>query len=750
VLGTPNYFGSEERGLTWSAMAGDAHQRAAELRGEVRNKLVNPDRFYPKMWKKAEDVAHGLMSLEEYTDHLFSLEDKHPIALRHILGLKTRQTAIDPADVDLSTGNHAMPVVIGAMSFGSQGELSYKAYAQAAADLDIICVNGEGGELPELMGNYRRNRGQQIASGRFGVNIRFLNSVEYLEIKIGQGAKPGEGGHLPGYKVTAQVAEARSTTPGVALISPSNNHDLYSIEDLAQLIDELKTANTHAKVSVKIPVVPGVGIIAVGIAKAGADIINLTGYEGGTGAARAHALRHVGLPAEIGLMLAHRALIDSGLRESVELWADGGMKSGRDVVKMMCLGANRVGFGTLAMVAVGCTICRGCHEGTCHVGITTHVKTREEAEDKGFKSFRPFEEKGSSDGIVTLFNMLGDDIRVWTAALGVERVQDLVGRADLLEQIAMCDQVDLSPLLTPVPEQAREAALPGGRRLTRPRNTLSKQITWLVKEQVERGEIEMTYDDEQVMAHDRALGTHLAGAIARGDIPEDRIEAIHLSFSNSAVPGNGLAAFLDEPLTVLVEGGAQDGVAKCARGGTVAVLKGLNHNGKHLDGSVGKSFAYGAQGGFFIVQGDADTRACIRLSGADVVFGGEITQPLRDEDGGIGARANLKGYAFEYMTSGRALVLGDPGPWMCAGMSGGVIYQRVQPSMGLDVDAIRRRIAKGSPVELSKLDERGINDVRDLLGRYIATLGANNQPEAAEHLHALFDEPQRHFIKIAP
>ena len=233
------------------------------------------------------------------------------------------------------------------------------------------------------MGLYPKNRGQQVASARFGVNIGFLNSVDLIEIKIGQGAKPGEGGHLPGFKVTEQVAAARQTTPGVALISPSNNHDLYSIEDLAQLIDELKTANPKARVSVKIPVVPGVGIIAVGVAKAGADIINLTGYEGGTGAARAHALRYVGLPAEIGLLLSHRALIESGLRDRVELWADGGMKSGRDVVKMLCLGANRVGFGTMAMVAVGCTICRKCHEGTCHVGITTHIKTKEEAEAQG-------------------------------------------------------------------------------------------------------------------------------------------------------------------------------------------------------------------------------------------------------------------------------------------------------------------------------------------------------------------------------
>ncbi|MDX1992451.1 MAG: glutamate synthase-related protein, partial [bacterium] len=749
IFGMPNYFGSEGRGLTWSQLKAEAEERAAELRGEKKNKLENPDRFYPKMWKKAEDVAHGEMTLEEYTQVLLNLEETQPVSIRHILGLKPSSKEVNPADVDLTTGEHDLPVLIGAMSFGSQGELAYKAYAEAAYRLNILCVNGEGGELSDIMGKYPRNRGQQVASGRFGVNIEFLNSCGLIEIKIGQGAKPGEGGQLPGYKVTEQVAAARKTVPGVSLISPANNHDLYSIEDLAQLIDELKTANPLAKVSVKIPVVPGVGIIAVGVAKAGADIINITGYEGGTGAARAHALRHVGLPSEIGVWLAHRALIESGLRDDVELWCDGGMKSGRDVVKLLCLGANRVGFGTLAMVAVGCTICRGCHEGTCHVGITTHIKTKEEATLKGLKSFEPRDYDRAVEGICNVFNMLSDDIRKWTAKLGFTRTRDLVGRADLLEQIDMHDRIDLTPLLRRAPTVSKKQMPPGGRRVTRPRNTLSKQITSIVAENIKRGEPEITYDDEQVMAMDRALGTHLSGALKRGEIKHcEEIEAIHLSFSNSAIPGNGLAAFLDAPINVMVEGGAQDGVAKGAKGGTVTVLKGLNHDGQRIDGSVGKSFAYGAQGGVFIVQGDADTRACIRLSGADVIFGGEIEKPLRDEDGCLGTRANLKGYAFEYMTSGRALVLGDPGPWMCAGMTGGVIYQRVQPEMGLTLDALRRRIAIGATVEIFPLDEQGIEDVRELLGKYIQTLEVNNQAEATEHLYGLLRRPQDFFVKI--
>lgn len=749
-IGTPNYFGSRQRGLSWDDLKTDAIQRAAELRGETSNKLDNPDRLYPKMWKKIEDMALGELGLDEYTEFMLKLEREMPVAPRHILGLKTSDNDIDPQMVDTSIKRHDLPILIGAMSFGSQGELAYKAYGEAAYRLNIICVNGEGGELPEVMGRYPHNRGNQIASARFGVNIAFLNSCDILEIKIGQGAKPGEGGQLPGYKVTEQVALARSTSPWVDLISPSNNHDLYSIEDLAQLIDELKTANPNARVSVKIPVVPGVGIIAVGIAKAGADIINITGYEGGTGAARAHSLRHVGLPAEIGLWLAHRALTDSGLRDNVELWADGGMKSGRDVLKMMCLGANRVGFGTLAMVAVGCTICRKCHEGTCHVGITTHIRTKEEALEKGIKHFDPRDFDLAVQGICNVFELLGEDIRRWTAKLGFTRAQDVVGRADLLEQIALHDDIDLTPLTQRVPHVPKRQPQPGvGHLLTRPRNTLSKQITSLIAEQMAHGETELTYDDEQVMAMDRALGTHLCGALTRGEIPNrDTLTAVHLSFSNSAVPGNGLAAFLDAPVDVLVEGGAQDGVAKCARNGVVAILKGLNHNGQRLDGSVGKSFAYGAQGGRFIVQGYADTRACIRLSGADVIFGSEVTEPLRDDLGGLATRANLKGYACEYMTSGRVLVMGDPGPWMCAGMSGGVVYQRIQPEMRLTVDAIRRRLAKGAMVDIFQMDEKGIDDVRDLLGFYISTLEHYNQAEEVAHLHALLSRPQDHFVKI--
>ena len=277
------------------------------------------------------------------------------------------------------------------MSFGSQSEPAFRAYAEAAKAINILCVNGEGGEIRDMYGNYRKWRGQQVASGRFGVSAEMLNSSYVAEIKIGQGAKPGEGGHLPGKKVSEKVAAARNAAPGTDLISPSNNHDLYSIEDLAELIDELKTVNPDVRVSVKVPVVPNIGTIGLGIAKAGADIITLSGFEGGTGAARQHALRHVGLPSDIGTRAVHRALMEAGIRNRVEIWADGGYRHGHDIVKLHCLGANRVAFGTLAMVSLGCTICRGCQLDTCHVGIATQIETVEQADEHGLKKFTPQE-----------------------------------------------------------------------------------------------------------------------------------------------------------------------------------------------------------------------------------------------------------------------------------------------------------------------------------------------------------------------
>jgi glutamate synthase (NADPH) large chain len=654
------------------------------------------------------------------------------------------------------------------MSFGSQGEVAYRAYAEAAKRINVIAMNGEGGEIQDMYGRYPLWRGQQVASGRFGVTGEMINSSYLVEIKIGQGAKPGEGGHLPARKVTERVAAARNATAGTDLISPSNNHDLYSIEDLAELIDELKTANPDVRVSVKVPVVPNIGTIGVGIAKAGADIITLSGFEGGTGAARSHALRHVGLPSDIGTRAVHLALMEAGIRSRVEIWADGGFRHGHDIVKLHCLGANRVGFGTLAMVSLGCTICRGCQLDTCHVGIATQIESEEEAQLKGLKKFTPQVFEQAAESCARFFSAMGEEVRELTASLGFERAQDLVGRSDLLVQARASSAVDLHELIRPLdemldlepldlprPADEREAAglIAASPIRMRPKAT-SARIAALAGDVVPGRVLEREWD-EPADADDRVLGTELAGAIARRRIydagpPPGAGTMASLSFNAGSVGGQGLGAFNVHGIDITVEGGAQDGVAKTMYGGKVAVMKALDRFGRRAGGSVGKSFAYGAQRGRLFVQGDADSRFCIRLSGADVVIGGEPLRPLDDSLGCLADRANIKGFAFEYMTAGRAVVLGDPGPWLCAGQTGGRVYLRVNPDWNLDLAALARRRGKGAKVAIEDLDDQGVRDVGELLRAYADELHATGQDDEAERILGLAAAPGEHFLMSVP
>ena len=453
IFQTEAFAASASGGTGFADLDEDTNDRARALSGDDEAaKPAKTFRFYPKVYKAAIATANGTGSYEDYSQKVRDLEKQSPISMRHIMGLKGDRDPVDPAGVDAGVGHHDYPIVISSMSFGSQSEPAFRAYAEAAKATNILCVNGEGGEIRDMYGHYRKWRGQQVASGRFGVSAEMLNSSYLAEIKIGQGAKPGEGGHLPGKKVSEKVAAARNAAPGTDLISPSNNHDLYSIEDLAELIDELKTVNPDVRVSVKVPVVPNIGTIGLGIAKAGADIITLSGFEGGTGAARQHALRHVGLPSDIGTRAVHRALMEAGLRNRVEIWADGGYRTGHDIVKLHCLGANRVGFGTLAMVSLGCTICRGCQLDTCHVGIATQIETVEQAQEHGLKKFTPQEVDLAAESCARFFSSMGEEVKQVVASLGYERAQDLVGRYDLLEQVAAHDKIDLAPLITPLEE----------------------------------------------------------------------------------------------------------------------------------------------------------------------------------------------------------------------------------------------------------------------------------------------------------
>ncbi len=753
IFQTPNFCGSERGGLTFARLEGDHRARDAVARSREKQPVPAQFRLYPRIWKMVGAVAKMEENYTDLSRHIRQLEAENPLAIRHLIDFRFADApAVDPQEVDTSVGGHDLPILFSAMSFGSQGETPFRIYAEAARRLNILCMNGEGGEIADMLGKYRRHRGQQVASGRFGVHMDLLNSADVLEIKVGQGAKPGEGGHLPGFKVTAKIAAARNATIGVGLISPSNNHDIYSIEDLAQIIEELRTANPHARIAVKVPAVAGIGTISLGIAKAGADIITISGYDGGTGAARKHAIKFVGLPAEIGVREAHRALAEAGLRRRVELWADGGARSGRDVVKLMLLGANRVGFGTLPMVVIGCTACRGCHLDTCHVGIATQVETVEEAGRRGLKRFVP---RVLENGVIyetTFFRALGEEIRTLTARLGIRRSQDLVGRADLLLQAQGEERLDLTDLLAPIAADGGRRREPKVRIIRKPLNYLTSLIAGLVTEAFEGGEERVRYDDYNASSSDRAIGTRLAGAMTRA-VAEGRYgegKEVLLHFGRDSIPGNGLAAFNIPRINIRVEGGAQDGVGKSARGGRIVILKGENRNGLRVGGAVGKGLAYGATGGTFFIQGDADSRAGIRLSGADVVLGGRLRRPLDDTAGNIAGRANVKGFAFEYMTAGRAVVLGDPGPWICSGMTGGTVYCHLDEALGMTREALRRRLARGAGVEIRNLEEEDVAGLGELLLQYHRELLHSHQTEEADWVEQVLARCRTRFVKIVP
>jgi glutamate synthase (NADPH) large chain len=771
IFQTEAFAASDSGGVGFAGLDESSNERARILCGEDDAKPAKTFRFYPKVYKAAIATANGSGSYAEYSEKVRDLEAQSPISMRHIMGLVgDREPIADASAVDAGVGHHDYPVVISSMSFGSQSEPAFRAYAEAAKSINILCVNGEGGEIRDMYGKYRKWRGQQVASGRFGVSAEMINSSYVAEIKIGQGAKPGEGGHLPGKKVSEKVAAARNAAPGTDLISPSNNHDLYSIEDLAELIDELKTVNPDVRVSVKVPVVPNIGTIGLGIAKAGADIITLSGFEGGTGAARQHALRHVGLPSDIGTRAVHRALMEAGLRNRVEIWADGGYRTGHDIVKLHCLGANRIGFGTLAMVSLGCTICRGCQLDTCHVGIATQIETVEQAQQHGLKKFTPQEVDGAAESCARFFQAMGEEVKEVVASLGYDRAQDLVGRYDLLEQVSHQEQVDLAPLITPleefldlepidlpVAEEIAEARAEAGPVVARPIRMEAKQASAQIGSlagDICSGRTVRSEFPRATDANDRVLGAELSGAIARSRIFDDGPESnedvlASLEFNGGSVAGQGLGAFNSYGVSIRVEGGAQDGVGKAMLGGTVAVLKGKGAKGKRLNGSVGKSFAYGAQRGRLFVQGSADSRFCIRLSGADVVLGGEPEGEIDDSRGCLVDRANAKGFAFEYMTSGRAVVLGDLGPWACAGMTGGRVYVR-QSAFGIDRQAIEARLGEGAKVELKEIDSEGQLDIDDLLSHYAQELRATGQDEEAERMLTLASGAAENFLMVVP
>jgi glutamate synthase (NADH) len=539
----------------------------------------------------------------------------------------------------------------GAMSLGSISREAHETLAVAMNAIGGRSNTGEGGEDPSRFLDNRRSSIKQVASGRFGVTSHYLANSDQIQIKMAQGAKPGEGGELPGFKVSDYIAENRHTTPGVGLISPPPHHDIYSIEDLAQLIHDLKNAQPHGEVSVKLVSEVGVGVVAAGVAKALSDHITISGHDGGTGAAAWTGLKGAGLPWELGLAETQQTLVLNGLRDRVKLQTDGQLKTGRDVAVACLLGAEEFGFATAPLIAMGCIMMRKCHLNTCPVGIAT--------QDEELR--RKF--SGQPEHVMNYFFLLAEELREIMAKLGYRTIQDMIGQTQHLELNKRglhykSRGLDLSPLLTPASELNPSAGI---RNLSTQDHGLSskKDIDFIGKaHDALESKIPVVIEDE-INNLDRTMGTMLSYEVSkrygREGLPDD---TIHLKLRGHG--GQSMAFTLARGITMTVEGDANDYTGKGLSGGKIAVFP---SNGVVKDGFlpqehvvVGNVCLYGATSGKAFFSGRAGERFCVRNSGALAVVEG------------------VGDHGCEYMTGGTVVCLGATGRNFAAGMSGGVAY----------------------------------------------------------------------------
>ena len=584
---------------------------------------------------------------KEYT-HLVDEKEK-PIFLRDFLNFRRNPISIEQVEPVESILRR---FVTGAMSFGSISKEAHEAIAIAMNRIHGRSNTGEGGEdaarfqpLPD--GNSMRSAIKQVASGRFGVTTEYLVNADEIQIKIAQGAKPGEGGQLPGFKVNDVIAKTRHSIPGISLISPPPHHDIYSIEDLAQLIFDLKNINPQAKISVKLVAESGVGTIAAGVAKAKADLIVISGAEGGTGASPASSIRYAGISPELGLSETQQTLVLNGLRGQVVLQADGQLKTGRDIILMALMGAEEYGFATSALIVLGCVMMRKCHQNTCPVGVATQ---NEELR----KRFH-----GRSEYLVNFFTFLAQEVREYLAEMGFTKMDDIIGRTDLIERKSGTDDpnpkhalIDFKRLLTRIDNSAAI------RHVIDQDHAIStvKDVTIIDAAQAaieHEKEISLEYT---IANTDRAIGAMLSGVIAKkyGErgLPE---HTLNVKFKGSA--GQSFGAFLVPGVNFKLEGEANDYLGKGLSGGRIAVLPPIRSNFEAEKNTIaGNTLLYGATSGEVYINGRVGERFAVRNSGAVAVVEG------------------VGDHCCEYMTGGRVVVLGQTGRNFAAGMSGGVAY----------------------------------------------------------------------------
>ena len=593
-------------------------------------------------------LATRLGSYKKFKEFTAMVDSKEsPIFLRDFLDFRRAPISIDRVE---PVENIVQRFVTGAMSYGSISREAHEAMAIAMNKLHGRSNTGEGGEdrarfMPREDGTNLRSAIKQVASGRFGVTAEYLVNADEIQIKIAQGAKPGEGGQLPGFKVDEVIAKTRHSIPGISLISPPPHHDIYSIEDLAQLIFDLKNVNPRAKISVKLVAESGVGTIAAGVAKAKADLIVISGAEGGTGASPASSIRYAGISPELGLSETQQTLVLNGLRGQVMLQVDGQLKTGRDIILMAMLGAEEFGFATSALIVLGCVMMRKCHQNTCPVGVATQ---NEELR----KRFR-----GRSEYLVNFFTFLAQEVREYLAEIGVERLDDIIGRTDLIvrkpdDGIRKHQLISFDKLLARVDN---EAAI---RHVTDQQHGIDhvKDVEMLhaAAEAVEnQKEISLEYT---IANTDRACGAMLSGVIAakygEKGLPE---HTLNVKFKGSA--GQSFGAFLVPGVNFKLEGEANDYLGKGLSGGRIAVLPPVRSNFEAEKNTIaGNTLLYGATSGEVYINGRAGERFAVRNSGATAVVEG------------------VGDHCCEYMTGGRVVVLGQTGRNFAAGMSGGVAY----------------------------------------------------------------------------
>ena len=588
-------------------------------------------------------LATRLGSYKKFKEYTHLVDDKEsPIFLRDFLDFK--KSPIDIAQVE-PVEHIVRRFVTGAMSFGAISQEAHEAMAIAMNRLHGRSNTGEGGEDSARFGTELGSATKQVASGRFGVTTEYLVNADEIQIKVAQGAKPGEGGQLPGFKVDEVIARTRHSIPGISLISPPPHHDIYSIEDLAQLIFDLKNVNPRAKISVKLVAESGVGTIAAGVAKAKADLIVISGAEGGTGASPVSSIRYAGISPELGLSETQQTLVLNGLRGQVQLQVDGQLKTGRDIVLMAMLGAEEYGFATSALIVLGCVMMRKCNQNTCPVGVATQNPELR-------KRFM-----GRSEYLINFFTFLAQEVREYLAEIGVKRLDDIIGRTDLIvrkadDGIRKHQLISFDRLLSRIPG---DAAI---RHIIDQQHGIEKvKDVDIIRAATDALESQKEVSLEYTIANtDRACGAMLSGVVAtkygEKGLPE---HTLNIKFKGSA--GQSFGAFLMPGINFKLEGEANDYLGKGLSGGRIAVLPPVRSNFEAEQNTIaGNTLLYGATSGEVYINGRVGERFAVRNSGAIAVVEG------------------VGDHCCEYMTGGRVVVLGQTGRNFAAGMSGGVAY----------------------------------------------------------------------------